>query len=110
MDLSFQSFAKMPRLMTATADRGKLNAPMFQVLTLQQLNCDGRCDRSAAKEGDAWRGGDATEEWKETYLYGGGKAPYKGLRKRKPSSRGSPVMANGSMMKGVLGEGPEVEY
>ena len=50
------------------------------------------------------------EEWKEVYLYGGGGASAKGLRKRKTSGRASPVMANGSMMKGVLGAGPEVEY
>lgn len=72
------------------------------------------CDcRAAAVEGDAWRGGDAMDEWKADYLYGGagaGARSSKGLRKRKASGRGSPVMANGSMMKGVLGEGPEVEY
>lgn len=48
------------------------------------------------------------EDWKQTYLYGGAAASSKGLRKRKTSSRGSPV--NGSVMKGVLGEGPAVEY
>lgn len=64
-------------------------------------------------EGDAWRGGEAMEEWKADYLYGGvgaGGRSSKGLRKRKTSSHGSPGMANGNMMKGVLGEGPEVEY
>lgn len=65
-------------------------------------------DRATAVEGDAWRGGEAMGEWKETYLFGGGGASSKGLRKRK--GRGSPVMANGNMMKGVLGEGPAVEY
>lgn len=61
--------------------------------------------RAAATEGDAWGGGDALDEWKEVYLFGGGVAS-NGLRKRK---KASPV-ANGKMMKGVLGEGPEVEY
>lgn len=66
--------------------------------------------RAAAVEGDSWRGGESMEKWKDTYLYGGAGGPSKGLRKRKTSARGSPVMANGSMMKGVLGEGPTVEY
>lgn len=39
------------------------------------------------------------------YLFGGGVAS-KGSRKRKKA----PTVANGDMMKGVLGEGPEVEY
>lgn len=44
------------------------------------------------------------EDWKEVYLYGGGaSSSSKGLRKRNK-------VASGSMMKGVLGEGPEVEY
>ncbi|CAN0328967.1 unnamed protein product [Ectocarpus sp. 8 AP-2014] len=60
--------------------------------------------RAAAKEGDAWRGGEAMEDWKEAHLYGGGAtSSSKGLRKRNK-------VASGSMMKGVLGEGPEVEY
>ncbi|CAN0159833.1 unnamed protein product [Ectocarpus sp. 12 AP-2014] len=60
--------------------------------------------RAAATEGDAWRGGQAMEDWKEVYLYGGGAtSSSKGLRKRNK-------VASGSMMKGVLGEGPEVEY
>lgn len=66
--------------------------------------------RAAATEGDVWRGGDAMDNWKEAYLYGGVGVSSKGLRKRKASGRGSPVMANGNMMKGVLGEGPTVEY
>lgn len=72
-----------------------------------------RAHRAAATEGDTWVGGEAMEEWKEVYLYGGGGrgSSSNGLRKRgKGASRGSPIMANGSMMKGVLGEGPEVEY
>lgn len=64
-------------------------------------------DRTAATDGDAWRGGQALEEWKEEYFYGAGGSSSNGLRKRK---KGGPIMANGSMMKGVLGEGPEVEY
>eukprot|EP00752_Nemacystus_decipiens_P001874 g1805.t1 len=61
--------------------------------------------RAAATVGDAWRGGEALGEWKEVYLFGGGMSSG-GVRKRK---KASPV-ANGNMMKGVLGEGPEVEY
>ncbi len=68
--------------------------------------------RAAATEGDAWSGGEALDEWKQVYLYGGGgSSSSNGLRKRnKAAGRGSPLMANGNMMKGVLGEGPEVEY
>lgn len=61
--------------------------------------------RAAATKGDAWGGGEALDEWKEVYLFGGGVSS-NGLRKRK---KAAPV-ANGNMMKGVLGEGPEVEY
>eukprot|EP00903_Cladosiphon_okamuranus_P008087 g7797.t1 len=62
--------------------------------------------RAAATEGDAWGGGDALQEWKEVYLFGGGASSSNGIRKRKKA----PPVANGDMMKGVLGEGPEVEY
>lgn len=50
------------------------------------------------------------EKWKQIYLYGGGVQATKGLRQRKPSTRGSPLMASGEMMKVVLGERPSVEY
>lgn len=72
--------------------------------------------RKAAVEGGAWRGGEGLQEWKEVYLYGGSsgaeRASSKGIRQRKSATAGrhNPVVANSSMMKGVLGEGPEVEY
>lgn len=90
------------------ARRGNILALRVLSWTLALCDC-----RAAAVEGDAWRGGEAMDEWKADYLYGGtgaGARSSKGLRKRKASGRGSPVMANGSMMKGVLGEGPDVEY
>lgn len=50
--------------------------------------------------------------WKDIYLYGGkGQTKSKGgLRQRKNTARGSPIMANGDVMKTVLGDGSPAQY
>lgn len=64
--------------------------------------------RDAAVDGDAWREVEALKKWKDEYLYGGGaQTKSKGLRQRKKTN---PAMANGDLMKSVLGGGPSVEY
>ncbi|CAM9396628.1 unnamed protein product [Choristocarpus tenellus] len=65
--------------------------------------------REAALEGDAWRGGEAMEEWKEEFLFGGSSLRQrKGAKKKGKAGGGIGTRAN--QMKGVIGEGPEIEY
>ncbi|CAM9499535.1 unnamed protein product [Discosporangium mesarthrocarpum] len=113
------------KLVKAQVSKGEITIPEKEYWVQRKLGADTweslgeAASREAVLEGDVWRGGEPMDEWKEEFLFQG-----EGVRRRKAGAKGAGkkgkaaggtggstlAAVQADKMKGVLGEGSEVEY